>query len=86
MFNIYFPNTYFFEKKRRFRNSQFNFSEFQQLKNKYAKYILCCALVIVTQCSNVNKMLIQSLIYYYDNVVTHCDHCIIMSLNHHIND
>jgi hypothetical protein len=28
---------------------QIEFSKFQQLRNKYAKDILCCALVIVTQ-------------------------------------
>jgi hypothetical protein len=41
----------------RFNNSQFIFSEFQPLKNKYAKYILCCALVIVTQCFSIFKRL-----------------------------
>ncbi len=29
----------------------FNFSEFQQLRNKYAIYILCCAFVTVSPCT-----------------------------------
>jgi hypothetical protein len=29
--------------------SKLKISEFQQLRNKYAKYILCCAFVIVTR-------------------------------------
>ncbi len=33
----------------------FNFSEFQQLGNKYAKYILYCAFVIITQWFSIFK-------------------------------
>jgi hypothetical protein len=33
----------------------FNFSNFQQLKNKYAKYTLCCVFLIVTQWSKQKK-------------------------------
>jgi len=29
----------------------FNFSEFQQLRNKYAIYILCCAFVTISPCT-----------------------------------
>ncbi len=42
------PNIYLF-KKTRFDGFKFNFSEFQQLRNKYAKYTLYCIFVIVTQ-------------------------------------
>jgi hypothetical protein len=69
MFNISLPNTCLFEKKLRFNNSQLKFSEFQQLKNKYAKYILCCALVIVTQCFSIFKRL------YIYICAEHCKNC-----------
>jgi hypothetical protein len=37
---------------------------------------------------SVNKMLIGLLIWNYDDIVTHCDdwYCIIISIQHHIND
>jgi hypothetical protein len=40
---------YFFILETRFDSFKFNFLGFQQLRNKYAKYILCCAFVVATQ-------------------------------------
>jgi len=48
MFNTYLPNIYLFLKMM--------FGSFQQLMNKYEKYISCCGFVLITQWfSNFNN-------------------------------
>jgi len=36
-------------QKRRFGNFKLNFPQFQKFEDEYAKYILCCALVVIIQ-------------------------------------
>jgi hypothetical protein len=45
-FGTSLPNIYLFQKIG-FGSFKLNFPKFQQLRNKNAKYILCCAFVIV---------------------------------------
>jgi hypothetical protein len=40
---------YLFIKKMKLGNFKYNFPRFQQLGNKYAKYIFCCVFVIIIQ-------------------------------------
>ncbi len=51
----------------------FNFSDFQKLKNKYAKYTLCCVFLIVTQWSPKKKLLIVlANINFKNSFLTRC--------------
>ncbi len=47
-FNTSWPNIYLFQKMK-FKNFKFNFSNFQQLKNKCAKNTLCYVFVMITE-------------------------------------
>ncbi len=55
--------------------------------HKLAPFMYLCFHNTLTMCSNLraNEMLIQSLIWCCDNIMI-IDHCITMSLQHHIND
>ncbi len=47
----------------RLSNFKLNFSEFQQLRNKYAKYTFCCVFVIITQWFWDNKYLLNNFFF-----------------------
>ncbi len=67
LLNIYLLIDFRKKKKKRLNSFKFNFPEFQQLRNKNAKYVLCCACVIVIQWVSIfNKYQYIFLFFWLD--------------------